>query len=141
MRKIWMEKKIPIVTDRAPRVGNQSQAIRCDNRVYVSGQTGCDPETGMFAEGLEAETGRMLANLDAVLAAARCSRKDIISVTLILSDMKHFKEVDGIYAEWCPPREEIPLPCCNVFASRNLPGGALVQIDAVAAVPADAGER
>ena len=134
-RIIVMEQKIRIVADTAPALRNQSQAIRCENLVYVSGQTGCDPATGSLADGLDAQTDRMLANLDAILAAAQCSKKDIVVVTLMFSDIGHFKRVDQIYAEWSPPRETIPLPACNAFASKNLPGGALVQIDAIAAVP------
>ena len=130
-----MENKIPIVAEGAPSVATQSQAIRSENLVYVSGQTGCDPATGILAEGLDAQTERMLANLDAILAAGDCSKKDIVIVTLMFSDMKYFKRVDEIYADWSPPREEVPLPGCNPFACRNLPGGAVVQIDAIAAVP------
>lgn len=136
MRRIRvLEKKIKIVADTAPALRHQSQAIRSENLVYVSGQTGCDPATGSLAEGLDAQTERMLANLDAILAAAQCSKKDIVVVTLMFSEIKHFKRVDEIYAKWMPPRETIPLPACNAFASKNLPGGALVQIDAIAAVP------
>jgi 2-iminobutanoate/2-iminopropanoate deaminase len=130
-----MEKKVQIIADKAPDLSHQSQAIRCENLIYVSGQTGRDPETGSLAEGLDAQTERMLANLDAVLAAAQCSRKDIVVVTLMFSEIGHFKRVDEIYAKWMPPRETIPLPACNAFASKNLPGRALVQIDAIAAVP------
>ena len=129
-----MTKKVPIVSDRAPRVANQTQAVRCDNLVYVSGQIGCDPVTGILAEGLEAQTERMLANLDAVLAVANCSKENIVAVTMMFSDMQYFKRADEIYAAWSPPRETIPLPVRRAFASKHLPGGALVQIEAVAAV-------
>jgi 2-iminobutanoate/2-iminopropanoate deaminase len=134
-RTLVLEKKIKIVADAAPALRNQSQAIRSENLIYVSGQTGCDPVTGSLAEGLDAQTERMLANLDAILAAAQCSKKDIVVVTLMFSEIKHFKRVDEIYAKWMPPRETMPLPACNAFASKNLPGGALVQIDAIAGVP------
>jgi 2-iminobutanoate/2-iminopropanoate deaminase len=130
-----MEKKVKIVADRAPAQPRQSQAIRCENLVYVSGQIGCDPATGSLAEDLDAQTERMLANLDTILAAAQCSKKDLVVVTLMFSEIRHFKRVDEIYAKWSPPRDTIPLPACNAFASKNLPGGALVQIDAIAAVP------
>ena len=88
----------------------------------MSGQSGCDPATGSLADGLDAQTERMLANLDAILAAAQCSKKDIVVVTLMFSDIGHFKRVDEIYAKWMPPRETIPLPACNAFESKNLPG-------------------
>jgi 2-iminobutanoate/2-iminopropanoate deaminase len=134
-RTLVIENKVEIVADRAPAPPSQSQAIRCENLVYVSGQTGCDPATGSLAKGIDAQTERMLANLDAILAAAQCGKKDLVVVALMFSDIGHFKRVDEIYAKWIPPRETIPLPACNAFASKNLPGGALVQIDAIAAVP------
>jgi 2-iminobutanoate/2-iminopropanoate deaminase len=130
-----LKKKSRSLPIQPPALRHQSQAIRNENLVYVSGQTGCDPATGSLAEGLDGQTERMLANLDAILAAAQCSKKDIVVVTLMFSEIKHFKRVDEIYAKWMPPRETIPLPACNAFASKNLPGGALVQIDAIAAVP------
>ena len=72
-----METKIRILTERAPTVVHQSQAVRSGDWVYVSGQIGCDPATGMLAEGLDAQTERMLANVDAVLAGAGLRKKDI----------------------------------------------------------------
>ena len=53
-----LEKKVQIVADTAPALRHQSQAIRSENLVYVSGQTGCDPATGSLAEGLAAQTER-----------------------------------------------------------------------------------
>src|SRR4051794_14426955 len=108
-----MENKIRVFTEGAPAVGHQSQAVRSSDWLYVSGQTGCDPATGILAEGLDAQTEQMLANLDAILAGAGRSKKDIAIVTLMFSDMKFFKRVDEIYAAWSPPREQIPLPGCN----------------------------
>jgi hypothetical protein len=67
------------------------------------------------------------------LARAGRSEKDIAIV--MFSDIKYFKRVDEIYAAWSPTREQIPLPGCNAFESKILPGGAVVQIDAIAAVP------
>ena len=70
-----MEEKIPIFAEGAPPVGNQSQAIRSSKWVYVSGQTGCDPATGILAEGFDAQTKQMLANLDAILARLAVARR------------------------------------------------------------------
>ena len=45
----------------------------------------------------------------------------------MFSDIKYFKRVDEIYAAWSPTREQIPLPGCNAFESKILPGGAMVR--------------
>ena len=70
----------------------------------MTAQTGRDPDTGKLEEGLEAQTRRMFSNLDAILNAAGCSAADVVKVTLLLADIKDFKVVDVIYAEWLPRR-------------------------------------
>ncbi|HWN11942.1 MAG TPA: RidA family protein [Pyrinomonadaceae bacterium] len=133
-----MPNKIKIATNAAPpSTGTHSQAIRTGELVFLTGQTGRDPETGKLEEGLEAQTKRMLSNIDAVLNAAGCSPADIVKVTLLLADIKDFKAVDVIYAGWLPGRGVTPLPARTAFAALGLPAGALVMLEVVAAYPAD----
>jgi len=131
-----MVNKIKIATNAAPpATGTFSQAIRTGDLVFVTAQTGRDPETGKLEEGLEAQTHRMLSNTDAILNAAGCSPADIVRVTLMLTDIKDFKAVDVIYAAWLPGKGITPLPTRTAFAALGLPAGALVMIDVIAAYP------
>ena len=131
-----MVNKIRIKTDAAPpALGTYSQAIRTGDLVFVTAQTGRDPDTGKLDEGLESQTRRMLSNIDAILNAAGCSAADIVKVTLLLTDIKDFKTVDQIYAAWLPGLGITPLPARTAFAAASLPAGALVMIDVVAAYP------
>jgi len=131
-----MDNKINIATNAAPPAsGTCSQAIRSGDLVFISGQTGRDPNTGKLEEGLEAQTRRTLSNIDAILSAAGCSPADIVKVTLMLSDIKDFKAVDMIYAAWLPGRGVTPLPALTAFGSVALPAGALMMLDVVAAFP------
>ena len=131
-----MVNKTRIKTDAAPpALGTYSQAIRTGDLVFVTAQTGRDPETGKLEEGLEAQTRRMFSNTDAILNAAGCSPADIVKVTLLLTDIKDFKAVDVIYSKWLPGVGITPLPTRTTFAVSELPGGALVMIDAIAAYP------
>lgn len=133
-----MVNKIRIATNAAPpALGTYSQAIRTGDLVFVMGQTGRDPETGKLEEGLEAQTRRMLSNIDAILNAAGCSPADIVKVTLLLADIKDFKAVDTIYSAWLPGRGVTPLPARTAFAAASLPGGALVMLEVVAAYPSN----
>jgi 2-iminobutanoate/2-iminopropanoate deaminase len=133
-----MVTQIPIATNGAPpSLGTHSQAIRTGGLVFVTSQTGRDPETGKLEEGLEAQTRRMLSNVEAILNAADCSPADIVKVTLLLADIKDFKAVDAIYAAWLPGRNVIPLPARTAFAVAGLPAGALVMLEVVAAHPRD----
>jgi len=131
-----MVNKIRIKTDGAPpALGTYSQAIRTGDLIFVTGQTGRNPDTLTLEPGLEAQTRRMLSNLDAILNAAGCSPADIVKVTLLLADIKDFKAVDQIYAAWLPGLGVTPLPARTAFAAAALPAGALVMMDIVAAFP------
>ena len=133
-----MVNKTRIATNAAPpALGTYSQAIRTGDLVFVTGQTGRDPETGKLEEGLEAQTQRMLSNVEAILNAAGCTPADIVKVTLLLANIKDFKAVDVIYSGWLPGRGVTPLPARTAFAALGLPAGALVMLEVVAAVPSD----
>jgi 2-iminobutanoate/2-iminopropanoate deaminase len=133
-----MVNKIKIATNGAPHsIGTHSQAIRTGDLVFVTGQTGRDPDNGKLEEGLEAQTRRMLSNVDAILNAAGCSPADIVKVTLLLADIKDFKAVDQLYAAWLPGLGVTPLPARTAFAALALPAGALVMLDVIAVSPAD----
>jgi len=133
-----MVNKIRIATNAGPpATGTYSQAIRTGDLVFVTGQTGRDPETGKLEEGLEAQTRRVLSNVEAILNAAGCTPADIVKVTLLLTDIKNFKAVDVIYAAWLPGRGVTALPARTAFAAVGLPAGALVMLEVVAAVPVD----
>ena len=131
-----MVNKTRIATNAAPpATGTYSQAIRTGDLVFVTAQTGRDPETGKLPDGLEAQTRQMLANVDAILNAAGCTPADIVKVTLLLADIKDFKAVDVIYSAWLPGLGVTPLPARTAFAALALPAGALVMLEAVAAYP------
>jgi len=133
-----MVNKIKIATNAAPpATGTYSQAIRTGDLVFVTGQTGRDPETGELEKGLEPQTRRVLANVDAILNAAGCSPADIVKVTLLLADIKDFKAVDVIYSAWLPGRGVTPLPARTAFAALALPKRALLMLDVIAAYPGD----
>jgi 2-iminobutanoate/2-iminopropanoate deaminase len=133
-----MVNKTHIATNAAPpAIGTYSQAIRTSDLVFVTGQTGRDPETGKLEEGLEAQTRRMLSNIEAVLNASGCAPEDIVKTTLLMTDIKDFKAIDAIYAAWLPSRDVTPLPACTACFVAGLPAGALVMLEVVAAVPRD----
>jgi len=133
-----MVNKIRIATNAAaPATGTYSQAVRIGDLVFVTAQTGRNAETGKLEEGLDAQTRRMLSNINAILNAAGCTPADIVKVTLLLADIKDFKAVDVIYSGWLPGLGVTPLPARTAFAALALPAGALVMMDVVAADPGD----
>ncbi|HET8572179.1 MAG TPA: Rid family detoxifying hydrolase [Candidatus Limnocylindria bacterium] len=127
-----MTERAAVQTDRAPAaIGPYSQAIRAGGLVFAAGQTGSDPATGELPDGVAAQAEQVLANLAAVLAAAG-SRMDLVTkTTIFLTDMADFATVNEIYARHL--RE--PYPARSTIAVRQLPKGALVEIEAIALAP------
>ena len=92
----------PITTKDAPAaIGPYSQAVRAGGLVFVSGQIPLDPATGQIAPGdVAAQTARVLANLEAILAAAGCAAGDVVRTTIYLVDLAHFAAVNEVYARF-----------------------------------------
>ncbi len=117
-----------IHTPAAPQaIGTYSQAVRCGDTVYLSGQIGLDPQSMQLVEGIDAQIVRVFENLKAVAAAAGGSLDHAVRVTVYLTDLAHFARVNEIMAQYCHE----PFPARAAVGVASLPRGALVEIDAV----------
>lgn len=117
-----------ISTNAAPQaIGTYSQAVRCGDTVYLSGQIGLDPATMQMVEGIDAQIRRVFDNLKAVAAAAGGSLDDCVKVNVYLTDLGHFAKVNEIMATYF--RE--PHPARAAIGVASLPRNALVEVDAV----------
>lgn len=115
-------------------VGPYSPAIVTGNLVFVSGQAGRDPRTGIVAEGIEAQTEEALRNVAAILEAAGTSLARVIRCGVFLVDMSEFPRMNAAYARMFGEHR----PARTTVGVASLPGAGLrVEIDAVAALPAD----
>lgn len=121
-----------IATSRAPAaIGPYSQAVRWGNLVFCSGQIGLDPATGKLVEGGAAGQARQcLENLKAVIEEAGASLAHALKVTVYLTDLAFYGQVNEVYAEFFPG--ETP-PARAAVEVAGLPKGALVEIDLIAA--------
>lgn len=99
--------------------------------VYTSGQIGLDAKSGALAEGVGAQTKQVIANLEAVLAAAGMTLADVVKTTVFLVDMGDFDAMNKAYAHAFGE----PYPARSTVAVAGLPKGARVEIDAVAMRP------
>jgi 2-iminobutanoate/2-iminopropanoate deaminase len=122
-----------IATDEAPAaVGPYSQAIRVDNTVFTSGQIPIDPATGKLVEGdITVQTRQVLNNLKAILEAAGAGLEHVVKTTVYLANLDDFPAMNQVYAEFFP---ESP-PARSTLEAARLPLGALLEVDAIAAVP------
>ncbi len=118
----------PINSSAAPAaIGPYSQAIRVGDFVFTSGQIGLDPESGKLVEGIEAQTHQVLANLQAVLAAAGATFEDVVKTTIFLTNMADFQAVNVIYAAVFGADP----PARSTVQVAALPRHALVEIEMV----------
>lgn len=109
-------------------VGPYSQAIDTGNLVFLSGQLGIDRQTGMMADGLEAQTHQAFRNIQYVLAEAGLTLANIAKVTVFLNDIQDFSRVNEIYASYF----EQPYPARSAFQVAALPMNGLVEIEVIA---------
>ena len=123
-----------IHSDKAPAaLGPYSQAVKIGNFVYTSGQVGLDPATGELINWkLSDQTEQVFRNLQAVLAEAGLSLKDVVKTTVFLAHMGDFAEMNGIYAQFFGDNR----PARSTIEVARLPKDALIEIEVVAAAGA-----
>jgi reactive intermediate/imine deaminase len=121
--------KTIIQTDKAPAaIGTYSQAVKVDNTVYISGQIPLDPASmEVVGGGTEAQITRVFDNLSAVAEAAGGSLKDIVKLTIFLTDLSCFPTVNEIMARYFSK----PYPARAAIEVSALPKGVEVEMDAV----------
>jgi len=119
-----------IATTAAPAaIGPYSQGIATGDFVFTAGQIPLDPATGDLVEGdIGIQTGRVLANLRAILEAAGSGLERVVKTTVYLADMNDFPAMNAVYAEAFGAHR----PARSTFAVKTLPKNARVEIDAVA---------
>jgi 2-iminobutanoate/2-iminopropanoate deaminase len=119
-----------VKTEKAPvPVGPYSQAIICDKMVFCSGQLGIDPSSGkLVTTGTADEAKQGLKNIRSVLEAAGSSMDKVVKVTIFMTDLGRFKEVNAIYADIFSE----PFPARTTVGVTRLPLEATVEIDVVA---------
>ncbi len=120
-----------IATTNAPAaVGPYSQAIKAGNTVYCSGQIGLEPSTGVLVEGVVAQANRAFDNLEAVLKEAGAAMTNVVKITIFLTDINDFAAVNEVMAAHVPT----PFPARSCMQVGALPKGALVEVEAIAAL-------
>ena len=121
-----------VTTSAAPApVGPYNQAVQAGGFLFCSGQIALDPATGAMvgAGDVEAETRQVLANLQAVLAAAGTTPQQVVRTTVFLADLADFARVNALYSEVFGAGVSPARACVEVAA---LPKGARVEIDCIA---------
>jgi 2-iminobutanoate/2-iminopropanoate deaminase len=123
MKKIVISKKAP------PAIGPYSQAVETNGTLYLSGQIPVNPETGSITGiNISEQTDQVLKNISVLLSEAGFSLDCVVKSTCILSDMANFKAMNEVYGRYFTSNQ----PARSTFAVKELPLGALVEIETIA---------
>lgn len=119
-----------IRTDDAPKaIGPYSQGIAYKDLLFLSGQIGLNPKTGVIeAATIEGQTRQVIRNIEAVLAAVGSDLSRVLKVTVYLTNIDEFSTFNKIYGEFFG---EMP-PARSTVEVSKLPRDAKVEVDVIA---------
>ncbi len=118
-----------IYTKNAPdAIGPYSQAVKCGNLLFTSGQIAINPASGnVEAEGIKAQTRQICENLKAVLAEAGCTFDNVVKTTCFLDNMDDFAAFNAVYGEYFTSK-----PARSCVEVSKLPKGVLAEVEVIA---------
>lgn len=121
---------LPVMTTQAPAaIGPYSQAIRCGDWLFMSGQVALDPQSGtLVGATVEAQTEQVMKNLTAVLRSQGLDLSKVVKTTVFLKNMGDFAKFNAIYEKFL----KAPFPARATIEVARLPKDALVEIEATA---------
>ena len=123
----------PVTTPDAPSpAGHYSQAVRAGDLLFVSGQLSIRPDGTPVQGSIEEQTVQALTNVRAIVEAAGGTLESIVKTTVYVTSIELWGRVDEAYAGFFGDHR----PARAVIPSRDLHHGFLVEIEAVAEVPA-----
>jgi len=108
-----------------------SHAVKVGSTIYVSGMVGFDENRKVVAGGFEAQTMKAFENIELALEAAGASLKDVVKMTVYVTDMDNIVKFREIRARYFSP----PMPTSTgVEVSRLILPELLVEIEAIAVI-------
>lgn len=118
-----------VYTPKAPEaLGPYTQAIKCGNVVFTSGQIAINPETNTVeATTIEGQTEQVCKNLCEVLKAAGTSIDKAVKTTCFLKEMDDFAAFNEVYGKYF-----ISKPARSCVAAKKLPKDVLVEVEVIA---------
>ena len=122
-----------VTTPNAPAaIGPYSQGVIANGFLFTAGQVALDSVTGTMSSGdVATQTDVVMRNLEEIISAAGATWGDVVKTTVYLHDMAAFPAMNEVYARWLGDAR----PARSTVQVSALPRGALVEIDAVVALP------
>lgn len=120
-----------VSTEKAPAaIGPYSQAMKVGNLLFTSGQIPIDPATGEFAgTTIEEQAHQSCKNVGEILKAAGSGFDKVVKTVCFVADIADFAAFNEVYAQYFTSK-----PARSCVAVKNLPKGALVEVEAIAEV-------
>ena len=117
-----------IDTKNAPgAIGPYSQAYEVNGLIFTSGQLPVNPADGTIPEGIAAQAEWSCKNVGAILEAAGSGLDKVVKTTCFLADIADFAAFNEVYGKFFTSK-----PARSCFAVKDLPKGALCEIEAIA---------
>lgn len=123
----------PIISNQAPEaIGTYSQAMKCGNTVYLSGQIPLDPTTmQLCSDDIQLQIDQVLKNLAAVCEAAGGNLSYIAKLSVFLTDLSHFPLINEAMSRYFSQ----PYPARAAVEVSALPKGAQVEMEGIMILP------
>ena len=122
-----------IAVDAAPKaIGPYSQAVAANGFVYTSGMIPRDAAGQVMQGEIQPQVSRVFDVQEAILAGAGCTLKDVVKVTVYMTDLGDFAKMNDVYGK----RFGEHRPARTTIQAAKLPAGAALEIDMVAACAA-----
>ena len=126
------EMKFVAVSGAPAAAGPYSQGVVVNGFLFTAGFTPRDPATGKPVQGdISVLAARVFDNLEAVLKGAGCSLKDVVKVTVYMTDLDDFPKMNEVMAGKFGDHK----PARTTVQVARLPSGATLEIDFVARLP------
>lgn len=117
-----------IETPAAPAaIGPYSQAVKFGSMLITSGQIPLTPAGELVAGGVAEQTGQVMENLKAVLAAAGTDLSRVVKTTVFLADMNEFAAMNAVYEQ----HFTAPYPARSTVQVARLPRDVRVEIEVI----------
>jgi 2-iminobutanoate/2-iminopropanoate deaminase len=122
-----------IAVSGAPKAaGPYAQGVVANGFLYTAGMISRDPVSNELVQGdIKVHTTRVLDSLEAILAGAGCSLKDVVKVTVYMADIADFAKMNEVYAARFGDNK----PARTTIQAAKLPGGSTLEMDLVARIP------
>lgn len=109
-------------------IGAYSNAIKCGNIIFVSGQMPVNPDNGVVPLTIQEQTKQVIDNVRNILSDAGATLDNVVKTTVYLQEMYLFSQMNDVYAA----EFSEPYPARTSVAVKEMAKGALVSLDVIA---------